>query len=66
MTDMIKVWLENAEERALPGTTAEKACRIMRELFKSLDEMAGCENCLRCSEYAEDVLERVESIVEEL
>lgn len=66
MTDAMSVWLEHAAEKAVPGTMAEKSVKLIRELYNALDKMAGCENCLHCSEYAEDIIERCDDIVEEL
>lgn len=66
MTDSIKVWIEHAEEKALPGTLAEKSVKIIKELYAALDRMAGCEGCRECGIYAEDVIERCDDIVEEL
>lgn len=67
MTEAMKAWVEVAEEKALPGTMAEKSVLLIKELYAALDRMAGCEsNCPSCSEYAEEIIERCDAIVEEL
>jgi len=64
--EAFQVWLDDAKQRAKPGTVAEKACRLLEVLYNAMEHVANCATCHECCIHTEHVLEQVEEIVEEL